>query len=758
MRRLIFALSLALLANIAIAQQTLTVDLSKEIRPVTHCASGSLYGFTETLPTDVATMVAPLKPKVFANPAISGTGHQQPIGDALKVSARLVGTTAKVQVRLADILPGWPYKWPGLTSWLNQCTSIINAKKASGRTNYDGYEIWNEPYGTWNDANGSFHSALWKPTYDLIKKLDPTERIIGPSLAYYSSSQMKDFLTYCKANNCLPDVICWHQWGAAGFVDALNNYRALEVSLGISPRAVSINEYSSKTSDPYEGCPGYSVPFIAKFERHGVESACISWWHTAYPGRLGSLLTPSNQKGGGWYLYKWYGDMSGNMVQVTPPNDKSDGIDGFGCIDKTLNYASICIGGNYTGTVNVKINGIPATYGSKVKVTLDYVTWVNKDSPVSGTTAISSTSYNVSNNTITVPVNVSSNLYAYRVLVEPENVVVAPTIKITTPVNNAVFTAPATIPIDVTAADADGTISNIFYYVNDVLVQEEWVAPYAFNYTATNAGTYIIKAIATDNSGNKAEDIVTVKVNVPQGPYGGTPHAIPGKIELENFDVGGNAVAYSDNTPGSQVDPRPNFRTDEDVDIENCTDVGTGYNLGWTVAGEWLEYTVNVATAGKYTLTFRAACNGDGRTVSLSTNGTTIANTIAIPNTTGWQIWEDVTVSDVNLEAGVQTLRLTIGATDYVNLNYMSFTSQSLPPTTISLKTGWNLIGCPIDGSTDIAKALSSIWDKVEVVKNNDAFYNKSQSGFLNSLTKLNWSGGYLVKVSSNCELDWIVR
>lgn len=420
---LLFMLFLFLqMRNASGATHTLEVDLSNTIRPVTQCASGSLYGITEDLPADIETMVAPLKPNVFANPAVSGPGHQQPIGDALKVSERLVNTTAKVQVRFADILPGWPYRWPGQSSFLNSCREIILAKIASGRTNYDGYEIWNEPYGTWDDANGDFHSTCWKPTYDLIKSLDPEERIIGPSFAYYNNSRMRDFLTFCKENNCLPDIICWHQWGSGGFVNALESYRQLESSLGISPRAISINEYSSRTSDPYEGCPGYSVPFIAKFERHGVESACISWWHTAYPGRLGSLLTPSNEKGGGWHLYKWYGDMTGRMVDIIPPDDYSDGIDGFGCIDEEKQYASICLGGNNTGTVNVVLRGIPSFFGNEIKAQVEYVPWEDKDSPVSGPVSVSTTVYPVSDGTVTIPVDVTSILYAYRIYITPESI------------------------------------------------------------------------------------------------------------------------------------------------------------------------------------------------------------------------------------------------------------------------------------------------------------------------------------------------
>jgi hypothetical protein len=55
-------------------------------------------------------------------------------------------------------------------------------------------------------------------------------------------------------------------------------------------------------------------------------------------------------------------------------------------------------------------------------------------------------------------------------------------------------------------------------------------------------------------------------------------------------------------------------------------------------------------------------------------DGTVIANNVAIPNTTGWQAWQTVTLKNVALTAGQKVLRVTIGATDYVNLNYIEFT------------------------------------------------------------------------------------
>jgi len=76
----------------------------------------------------------------------------------------------------------------------------------------------------------------------------------------------------------------------------------------------------------------------------------------------------------------------------------------------------------------------------------------------------------------------------------------------------------------------------------------------------------------------------------------------------------------------------------------------------------------------------------------------------------------------------------------------------------VSLVAGWNLIGCPLIGSTDLAKALSSIWSQVETVKNLDAFYSTSNLPAFNLLTKVEWGQGYLVKVKAACILDWIVK
>ena len=157
-----------------------------------------------------------------------------------------------------------------------------------------------------------------------------------------------------------------------------------------------------------------------------------------------------------------------------------------------------------------------------------------------------------------------------------------------------------------------------------------------------------------------------------QSPYGGTAWAVPGRIEAEKYDNGGT-LAYSDATPGNDGGQ---FRT-EDVDIEATTDAGGGYNVGYTAAGEWMEYTINVANAGKYDFNFRVASMSAGKSLHAEINGANITGAVAVPNTGGWQTWQTVKVSNISLAAGTQVLRLVMD-TDGFNLNYADISSSSI--------------------------------------------------------------------------------
>lgn len=325
-------------------------------------------------------------------------------------------------------------------------------------------------------------------------------------------------------------------------------------------------------------------------------------------------------------------------------------------------------------------------------------------------------------------------------------------VELTSPAEGDAFAAPAIIPLSATAEIEGGTVLKVDFYVDDERIVEKYIAPYNWETDELPAGTYTIKAVAYDSDYNTAETSITVKVNVPQAPYGGTAHAIPGIIQAEAFDEGGNGFAYFDDSSGSETDQI--FRTDEDVDITDCEDEGGGYCLAYVTEGEWVEYTVNVAEAGTYNINLRVANNGDPKTISLAMDGADIATDITIPNTEGWGIWETVTVENIELKEGEQILRFTMGDVKYVNLNYIKFELQEVP-IIVSFQAGWNLLGYPFKESAAVETALSDIWDKVELIKDFNEFYDKTNLPELNSLKELKYGRGYFIKVNEDCEINW---
>ena len=80
---------------------------------------------------------------------------------------------------------------------------------------------------------------------------------------------------------------------------------------------------------------------------------------------------------------------------------------------------------------------------------------------------------------------------------------------------------------------------------------------------------------------------------------------MPGTVQAANYDTGGQGVAYN----VTSVNGTANSYRSDGVDLEATTDTGPGaaYDLGWTTAGQWFNYTVNVATAGTYTVSLRLA-------------------------------------------------------------------------------------------------------------------------------------------------------
>jgi hypothetical protein len=145
----------------------------------------------------------------------------------------------------------------------------------------------------------------------------------------------------------------------------------------------------------------------------------------------------------------------------------------------------------------------------------------------------------------------------------------------------------------------------------------------------------------------------------PSRPYQGVVRTIPGTIEAEDFDEGGEGVAYHDLEPQNLEKKQPPYR-ESGVDLEWREEASGKFNLGWTRPGEWLIYTVDVREAGTYTIEMQVACNKRGGIFHLEFNGVDRTGPVEVPDTGGWKILKPFSKSGVTLAAGRYAMRLVL--------------------------------------------------------------------------------------------------
>ncbi len=150
-------------------------------------------------------------------------------------------------------------------------------------------------------------------------------------------------------------------------------------------------------------------------------------------------------------------------------------------------------------------------------------------------------------------------------------------------------------------------------------------------------------------------------------PYSGTPAPIPGTLNLPEFDLGGEGVAYHDSTTGN-TQGRQGFRANEDVDTSRTT-------IGSTASGEWLNYTVEIAEEGDYLATLHYGTPQDNPTKALLLlDGYNYAGEFTLQRRNGDSNDWSLTKSDattLHLPAGKHVLKLFLRAT--CNLSTLEF-------------------------------------------------------------------------------------
>jgi N-acetylneuraminic acid mutarotase len=163
-------------------------------------------------------------------------------------------------------------------------------------------------------------------------------------------------------------------------------------------------------------------------------------------------------------------------------------------------------------------------------------------------------------------------------------------------------------------------------------------------------------------------------------PYYGTPYAVGQVIQAEDYDKGGEGVAYHDTASANTGNGA--YRTSEGVDIgklgSNCHDVG------WAYAGEWIDYTVNIAQAGMFTLSAAVANAASGGSFHVAFAGANKSGAIAVPNTGAWGTFKTISSAQFSLAAGTQVMRIVLDkagtAGGVANFDLFQLNSVPQPP------------------------------------------------------------------------------
>ena len=140
-------------------------------------------------------------------------------------------------------------------------------------------------------------------------------------------------------------------------------------------------------------------------------------------------------------------------------------------------------------------------------------------------------------------------------------------------------------------------------------------------------------------------------------PYGGVRQTVPGHVKIERYDEGGEGIAYHD----ADVVNSCGYRAIEGVDM--CFNTATQQGiLGWTLAGEWLNYSIEVMESGYYTLTVSNAVQGLSGIQHIEIDGTDVTGAMTIPVSGSYTNFLPVIRQGVLLQRGPHMLRLVFDA------------------------------------------------------------------------------------------------
>lgn len=348
------------------SNQVLTVDASQTLGVSDTKATGFLYGLAESeVPSSAITSalkIASVSQKV-------PDGLQHPTGDIDHIKGQLESCDYIVTY-LQDSFDTWYYchdeimamREAGTYDWkdflYNRYLPIVEEKvkhlEAQDYSDRLVYCIYNECdnaiwFGNYVDGNclyddigrANFHEA-WEITYDFIKSIAPDAKIGGPGFYDYETTKIEDFLSYTSENDCVPEIMIWHElayWSIPDWYMHYEDYRRLEDKYGIDDLNIIVTEYG----EPEEcGNPSDMIHYIIAMENTGI------WGNMAFWGLSNSLndtVADDNSPNSNWWLFRKYAEMKGQQrLSVSSktqtkyePQERLDGYATLAEDGKTIN-------------------------------------------------------------------------------------------------------------------------------------------------------------------------------------------------------------------------------------------------------------------------------------------------------------------------------------------------------------------------------------------------------------------------------------
>jgi endoglucanase Acf2 len=275
--------------------------------------------------------------------------------------------------------------------------------------------------------------------------------------------------------------------------------------------------------------------------------------------------------------------------------------------------------------------------------------------------------------------------------------------------------------VNLTVNTSGTGITKVDFFDGTTLIGTKTTAPYQFKAENLTLGVHGMFAKIYVDTNFSVTNIVKIQVG-EQLPFLDVAFQIPGIIEPGNYDkfeggIGQN-IAYIDGSQNNEGD----YRTNEYVDAFNNTTEGK--TIGLLSEGEWLEYTIDMQTAGKYNLDFRytSGNSNGGGPFYFEIDGKKISGDFTVSSTGNWNTWATKTVNNIEFTQGKHILRLVITSGEF-NLGKLNFTyAAPLGYTTPIANAGNNVVVIlPVTSASLNAsasshpdnKTLTYLWEQI---------------------------------------------